>query len=118
MITPSFYSKTLSPSLFLVIFTFIAMNFYHHNLFLLAWKGTETKLRELTTVYTDIEKMALKSSISYIGSTTGVRLLSLSSLSHISFICTSIEDSNKFYQDVLGFVLVKRPKSLGFDGAW
>ena len=73
---------------------------------------------ESTAVCTDTGKMVLKSSISDIGSTTGVRPLPLSSLNHISLICRSIEDSTKFYQDVLGFVLLKRAESFGFDGAW
>ena len=104
--------------MFPVIFTFIVGSFDIPNPFLLASEETKTKLRELTTVFTDTGKMVPKSSISYIGSTTGVRPLPLSSLNHISLICRSMEDSTKFYQDVLGFVLVKRSESFGFDGAW
>lgn len=44
--------------------------------------------------------------------------LSLRSLNHISFVCRSIEDSIKFYENVLGFIRVKRPGSFDFNGAW
>nr|XP_019705576.1 uncharacterized protein LOC105043568 [Elaeis guineensis] len=44
--------------------------------------------------------------------------LPLGSLNHVSFLCASIKDSVKFYQEVLGFDLVKRPASLDFEGAW
>eukprot|EP00253_Pinus_taeda_P009311 PITA_09311 len=44
--------------------------------------------------------------------------LSLRSLNHISLVCRSIEESIRFYGDILGFIPVKRPGSFGFDGAW
>ncbi|XP_073298403.1 glyoxylase I 4-like [Primulina huaijiensis] len=44
--------------------------------------------------------------------------LQLSSLNHISLVCRSVEESTDFYQNVLGFVPVRRPGSLNFDGAW
>lgn len=44
--------------------------------------------------------------------------LSLRSLNHISLVCRSIEDSIKFYENVLGFIRVKRPGSFDFNGAW
>lgn len=44
--------------------------------------------------------------------------LSLRSLNHISLVCGSIEESIRFYEDILGFIPVKRPGSFGFDGAW
>ncbi|KAL2460535.1 Lactoylglutathione lyase/glyoxalase I family protein [Abeliophyllum distichum] len=40
------------------------------------------------------------------------------SLNHISFICNSVQKSVKFYEQVLGFVLIKRPSSFDFEGAW
>ncbi|KAK1296329.1 hypothetical protein QJS10_CPB15g00580 [Acorus calamus] len=43
--------------------------------------------------------------------------LPLLSLNHVSFVCRSVRDSAKFYQDVLGFVLIKRPSSFNFEGA-
>jgi len=49
---------------------------------------------------------------------TGIEALSLRSLNHISLVCRSIEDSIKFYENVLGFVRIKRPGSFGFNGAW
>ncbi|KAF6169459.1 hypothetical protein GIB67_004740 [Kingdonia uniflora] len=44
--------------------------------------------------------------------------LPLFSLNHISFLCKSVKDSVKFYEEVLGFLLIKRPSSFDFDGAW
>lgn len=42
----------------------------------------------------------------------------LLALNHVSYVCKSLAMSVKFYQDVLGFVLVKRPSSFDFEGAW
>uniref|UniRef100_A0A0D9W7N3 VOC domain-containing protein n=1 Tax=Leersia perrieri TaxID=77586 RepID=A0A0D9W7N3_9ORYZ len=39
-------------------------------------------------------------------------------LNHVSFQCTSVENSVDFYRRVLGFELIKRPESLNFKGAW
>ncbi|RZC44749.1 hypothetical protein C5167_037699 [Papaver somniferum] len=44
--------------------------------------------------------------------------LPLLSLNHVSYLCKSVEESAKFYQEVLGFVLIKRPSSFKFEGAW
>ncbi|TQD96955.1 hypothetical protein C1H46_017435 [Malus baccata] len=44
--------------------------------------------------------------------------LHLKSLNHISLICRSVEESINFYQNVLGFVPIRRPGSFDFDGAW
>ncbi|KAI3675943.1 hypothetical protein L1987_85539 [Smallanthus sonchifolius] len=44
--------------------------------------------------------------------------LPLLSLNHVSFICRSVRASVKFYSDVLGFVLIRRPSSFDFEGAW
>jgi catechol 2,3-dioxygenase-like lactoylglutathione lyase family enzyme len=44
--------------------------------------------------------------------------LHLKSLNHISLICRSVEQSIDFYQNVLGFVPIRRPGSFDFDGAW
>ncbi|KAK9287144.1 hypothetical protein L1049_015555 [Liquidambar formosana] len=44
--------------------------------------------------------------------------LPLLSLNHVSFICKSVPKSVRFYEDVLGFVLIKRPSSFDFEGAW
>ncbi|XP_050209054.1 glyoxylase I 4-like [Mercurialis annua] len=46
------------------------------------------------------------------------RPMPLLSLNHVSFVCKSVHDSVKFYEDVLGFVLIKRPSSFNFEGAW
>lgn len=42
----------------------------------------------------------------------------LLALNHVSYVCKSLPTSVQFYQDVLGFVLVKRPSSFDFEGAW
>ncbi|XP_058732523.1 glyoxylase I 4-like [Vicia villosa] len=44
--------------------------------------------------------------------------LQLKSLNHISLVCKSLEKSVDFYVNVLGFVPIKRPTSLNFNGAW
>ncbi|GAB2269481.1 Glyoxylase I 4 [Dionaea muscipula] len=44
--------------------------------------------------------------------------LHLTSLNHISVVCKSVEESIDFYQNVLGFVPVRRPGSFDFNGAW
>ncbi|XP_028794148.1 uncharacterized protein LOC114749778 [Neltuma alba] len=44
--------------------------------------------------------------------------LPLLSLNHVSFVCKNVSQSVKFYEDVLGFVLIKRPSSFNFEGAW
>lgn len=44
--------------------------------------------------------------------------LPLLSLNHVSFVCRSVMESAKFYQEILGFVLIKRPSSFNFEGAW
>ncbi|GMI74381.1 hypothetical protein HRI_001107400 [Hibiscus trionum] len=44
--------------------------------------------------------------------------LPLLSLNHVSFVCKSVSTSVRFYQQVLGFVLIKRPSSFSFEGAW
>ncbi|XP_004512116.1 glyoxylase I 4-like [Cicer arietinum] len=44
--------------------------------------------------------------------------LPLLSLNHVSLLCSSVLDSMKFYEEVLGFVPIKRPSSFKFNGAW
>ncbi|KAH1099249.1 hypothetical protein J1N35_016170 [Gossypium stocksii] len=44
--------------------------------------------------------------------------LPLLSLNHVSFVCKSVSKSVRFYEKVLGFVLIKRPSSFNFEGAW
>ncbi|KAI0502258.1 hypothetical protein KFK09_017205 [Dendrobium nobile] len=44
--------------------------------------------------------------------------LPLTSLNHISLICRSLDESLDFYQNVLGFLPIRRPGSFDFDGAW
>ncbi|KAL0412759.1 UNVERIFIED_CONTAM: hypothetical protein Sradi_1477600 [Sesamum radiatum] len=42
----------------------------------------------------------------------------LLSLNHVSFLCKSVKKSVQFYEQVLGFGLIKRPSSFDFEGAW
>ncbi|KAL9241903.1 hypothetical protein vseg_015962 [Gypsophila vaccaria] len=44
--------------------------------------------------------------------------LPLLSLNHISYVVKSVVDSVRFYVDLLGFALIKRPSSFKFEGAW
>ncbi|XP_050227339.1 glyoxylase I 4-like [Mercurialis annua] len=44
--------------------------------------------------------------------------LPLLSLNHVSVMCRSVWASMRFYEDVLGFVMIKRPSSFNFNGAW
>ncbi|CAI5472092.1 unnamed protein product [Closterium sp. Yama58-4] len=46
------------------------------------------------------------------------RPLPLTSLNHVSIHCSNVEQSVNFYCDVMGFVPVRRPDCLNFDGAW
>ncbi|KAK3410406.1 hypothetical protein EUGRSUZ_J02400 [Eucalyptus grandis] len=48
----------------------------------------------------------------------GCEALPLLSLNHVSLMCRSVRESVRFYEDVLGFVLIKRPSSFDFNGAW
>ncbi|XP_039070827.1 metallothiol transferase FosB-like [Hibiscus syriacus] len=44
--------------------------------------------------------------------------LYLKSLNHISLVSRSVEESIDFYQNILGFVPIRRPGSFDFNGAW
>lgn len=46
------------------------------------------------------------------------RPLPLSSLNHVSRLCSDVNASRRFYRDLLGMVEVKRPDSFTFEGAW
>ncbi|GFY88560.1 lactoylglutathione lyase [Actinidia rufa] len=48
----------------------------------------------------------------------GSKKLPQMSLNHVSFLCKSVVRSVRFYEEVLGFVLIKRPSSFNFEGAW
>lgn len=75
------------------------------------------KLREMGKEYVngEVEKIRWSSSPS---SNQEEEELPLLSLNHVSYVCKSLAASVKFYEDVLGFVLVKRPSSFDFEGAW
>ncbi|KAI3900519.1 hypothetical protein MKW92_008852 [Papaver armeniacum] len=44
--------------------------------------------------------------------------LPLMALNHVSRLCRDVNKSVDFYVNVLGFVQIKRPPALKFDGAW
>jgi catechol 2,3-dioxygenase-like lactoylglutathione lyase family enzyme len=44
--------------------------------------------------------------------------LALKSLNHISRNCVDLAESMEFYENVLGFMPIKRPGSFDFNGAW
>mmetsp|Transcript_11277 Transcript_11277/g.24303 ORF Transcript_11277/g.24303 Transcript_11277/m.24303 type:complete len:261 (+) Transcript_11277:203-985(+) len=44
--------------------------------------------------------------------------LPLRALNHVSRVCTDVSVTARFYKNVLGFALVKRPSEFQFDGAW
>ena len=66
-------------------------------------------VREIVKVEEDVQKWY---------SSSHTQPTPLLSLNHVSFVCTSVAKSVKFYEDVLGFVLIKRPSSFDFEGAW
>ena len=49
---------------------------------------------------------------------SSVSQMPLLSLNHVSFVVRSVSRSVRFYEEVLGFVSVKRPSSFKFHGAW
>eukprot|EP00475_Leptophrys_vorax_P027476 TRINITY_DN39161_c0_g1_i1.p1 TRINITY_DN39161_c0_g1~~TRINITY_DN39161_c0_g1_i1.p1 ORF type:complete len:246 (-),score=19.77 TRINITY_DN39161_c0_g1_i1:124-861(-) len=44
--------------------------------------------------------------------------LPLTSLNHVSIHCADVDASVRFYCDVMGFIPVRRPHCLNFNGAW
>ncbi|BBN01119.1 hypothetical protein MPTK1_2g04800 [Marchantia polymorpha subsp. ruderalis] len=44
--------------------------------------------------------------------------LPLTCVNHISRVCSNLTESRRFYENVLGFVQIKRPGSFDFEGAW
>ncbi|GJP48470.1 hypothetical protein CLOM_g7748 [Closterium sp. NIES-68] len=64
------------------------------------------------------EQHASKASSAPREATVGRSPLPLTSLNHVSIHCRNVEQSVNFYCDVMGFVPVRRPDCLNFDGAW
>jgi len=62
----------------------------------------------------EIESFSSFGSSSSSSSTT----MPLLSLNHVSYVCKSVSRSVRFYEEVLGFVMIKRPSSFNFEGAW
>ncbi|KAI3445595.1 hypothetical protein Pfo_002260 [Paulownia fortunei] len=60
----------------------------------------------------------LGKSLAFSNVSGGRRELPLLALNHVSFVCKSVRKSVEFYEQVLGFVLIKRPSSFNFEGAW
>ncbi|CAI9786176.1 unnamed protein product [Fraxinus pennsylvanica] len=65
-------------------------------------------------VNAELEEM-LSESLAY---SNEAKKLPFLSLNHVSFVCKSVKKSVQFYEEVLGFVLIKRPSSFDFEGAW
>ncbi|KAJ6937787.1 metallothiol transferase FosB-like isoform X2 [Populus alba x Populus x berolinensis] len=65
----------------------------------------------------EIERWVSPSPALVLPPSTGTTSMPLA-LNHISFVCKSVAESVEFYYDVLGFVLIKRPSSFNFEGAW
>lgn len=42
----------------------------------------------------------------------------LRSLNHVSRVVSDVQQTTQFYQDLLGFIPIRRPGGLTFDGAW
>jgi hypothetical protein len=57
-------------------------------------------------------------SFSSFGSSSSSTTMPLLSLNHVSYVCKSVSRSVRFYEEVLGFVMIKRPSSFNFEGAW
>lgn len=47
-----------------------------------------------------------------------MKALPLSCLNHISRKCSNLSEAENFYENLLGFVQIKRPGSFDFEGAW
>lgn len=58
------------------------------------------------------------SSLSLVSDEEQEKRMPLLALNHVSFVCKSVRKSVEFYEQVLGFVLIKRPSSFDFEGAW
>lgn len=69
---------------------------------------------DLASEMGEIQPWSSSSSASSSSSST----MPLLSLNHVSFVCKSLRRSIRFYEEVLGFVLIKRPSSFNFEGAW
>ncbi|KAK3028257.1 hypothetical protein RJ639_037591 [Escallonia herrerae] len=76
--------------------------------------GMELIIQGLKEMKIEYVTSVVKEADSFVSS----KQLPLLSLNHVSYICKSVARSAKFYGDVLGFVLVKRPSSFDFEGAW
>ncbi|KAK2662921.1 hypothetical protein Ddye_001495 [Dipteronia dyeriana] len=66
----------------------------------------------------EIEEVGVLLSSSSLSTPFSADPMPLLSLNHVSFVCKSVGRSVRFYEDVLGFVLIKRPSSFKFEGAW
>ncbi|KAK4346909.1 hypothetical protein RND71_033248 [Anisodus tanguticus] len=66
-------------------------------------------------IYLSIEEEKMIVEIEEVSSCQALPLLSLN---HVSLLVRDVWNSVHFYEDVLGFCLVKRPSSFNFRGAW
>ncbi|CAM6117764.1 unnamed protein product [Calypogeia fissa] len=61
--------------------------------------------------------MAAKGSGNAVHGSKSMKTLPLSCLNHISRTCSNLSAAENFYENLLGFVQIKRP-GFDFDGAW
>ncbi|KAL3729461.1 hypothetical protein ACJRO7_026562 [Eucalyptus globulus] len=75
--------------------------------------------KEIVSAEEEMQRWLMESSSSSSSSSVHEQpKLPLLSLNHVSFVCKSVAETVRFYERVLGFVLIKRPSSFDFEGAW
>ncbi|KAK6121155.1 hypothetical protein DH2020_045076 [Rehmannia glutinosa] len=77
--------------------------------------STVEEIEEVVNNITSLPLIPGNNTTTNIGAIKDMPLLSLN---HVSFVCKSVKKSVQFYEQVLGFVLIKRPSSFDFEGAW
>lgn len=88
---------------------------HHHNHNHHSWQLKE----EMEEIFlSPSSSSSSDSSLLTFASSSSSSQLPLLSLNHVSFVCQSVRRSVRFYEEVLGFVLIKRPSSFDFEGAW
>ena len=115
--TPYFHGLNVSPShcrsLFSFLFAFEASDL---SLFLLLISGVFNFFC-FSFNYINYLVDLLREKIKKMKESAG-NPLHLKSVNHVSLVCRNISESIDFYQNVLGFVPIRRPGSFNFDGAW
>lgn len=97
--------------------TFPPKPYTPHSLFSLIPNYTFQREREMGAERNSVSEIVEEEVVEVMSSNV-TRDLPLLSLNHVSFVCKSVKKSVQFYEQVLGFVLIKRPSSFDFEGAW